>query len=97
VPLTFVRDPALVLSAIAQALDVREAGHRSLLDGITHALREQKALLILDNFVEPLPEKVVIHWHKPISEIHARILPQYGQALVSFRQDGLSSTRMLPR
>jgi predicted ATPase/DNA-binding CsgD family transcriptional regulator len=50
VPLTFVRDPALVLSAIAQALDVREAGHRSLLDGIAHALREQQALLILDNF-----------------------------------------------
>jgi hypothetical protein len=50
------------------------------------------AVLILDNFVEPLPEKVVIHWHKPISKIHARILPQYGQALVSFRPDGLSST-----
>ena len=45
-----LRDPALVLSAIAQALGVREAGHRSLLEGIAHALREKEVLLILDNF-----------------------------------------------
>jgi predicted ATPase/DNA-binding CsgD family transcriptional regulator len=50
VPLASVRDPALVPSAIAQALDVREAGHRSLLEGIAHVLHEKDALLILDNF-----------------------------------------------
>src|ERR687893_1336408 len=50
VPLASVRDPALVLSAIARALDVRETGHRSLLDGIAHFLHGKDALLILDNF-----------------------------------------------
>ena len=50
VPLASIRDPALVLSAIAQALDVREAGHRSLLEGIAHFLHGKDALLILDNF-----------------------------------------------
>ena len=50
VPLASIHDPALVLSAIAQALDVREAGHRSLLEGIAHFLQTKDALLILDNF-----------------------------------------------
>ena len=50
VPLASIRDPALVLSAITQVLDVREAGHRSLLEGIAHVLHEKDALLILDNF-----------------------------------------------
>jgi predicted ATPase/DNA-binding NarL/FixJ family response regulator len=50
VPLASVRDPALVLSAIAQALDVCEAGHRSLLEGIAHVLHGKDALLFLDNF-----------------------------------------------
>jgi predicted ATPase len=50
VPLASIRDPALVLSTIAQALQVREAGHRSLLEGLAHVLQEKAALLILDNF-----------------------------------------------
>src|SRR5829696_1314473 len=50
VPLASIRDPALVPSAIAQALDVREADHRSLLEGIAHVLHGKDALLILDNF-----------------------------------------------
>jgi predicted ATPase/DNA-binding CsgD family transcriptional regulator len=50
VPLASIHDPALVLSAIAQALDVREAGHRSLLEGVAHFLQTRDALLILDNF-----------------------------------------------
>jgi predicted ATPase/DNA-binding CsgD family transcriptional regulator len=50
VPLASIHDPALVLSAIAQALDVREAGHRSLLEGVAHFLHTRDALLILDNF-----------------------------------------------
>src|SRR5829696_5637872 len=50
VPLASIRDPALVLSAIAQALDVRETGRRSLLEGIAYFLHGKDALLILDNF-----------------------------------------------
>jgi predicted ATPase/DNA-binding CsgD family transcriptional regulator len=50
VPLASIRDSALVVSAIARALDVRETGHRSLMDGIAHVLHEKEALLILDNF-----------------------------------------------
>src|SRR5829696_7338996 len=50
VPTASIRDPALVPSAIAQALDVREAGHRSLLEGLAHVLHEKDVLLILDNF-----------------------------------------------
>jgi predicted ATPase/DNA-binding CsgD family transcriptional regulator len=50
VPLASIRDPALVPSAIAQALDVRETGHRSLLERIAHFLQGKDGLLILDNF-----------------------------------------------
>ncbi len=50
VPLASISDPALVLSVIARALDVRETGHRSLSEGIAHFLHRKDALLILDNF-----------------------------------------------
>jgi predicted ATPase/DNA-binding CsgD family transcriptional regulator len=50
VPLAAFRDPALVLSAVAQALDVRDAGHGCLLEGIAQFLLGKKSLLILDNF-----------------------------------------------
>src|SRR5215203_6354274 len=60
VPLASVRDPALILSAIARALDVRETGHRSLLDGIAHVLQGKAALLILDNFEHLLTSAPVV-------------------------------------
>ncbi len=50
VPLASIRHPDLVLSAIAQALGVRETGSRSLLEGIAHFAHGKDALLILDNF-----------------------------------------------
>ena len=43
-------DPDLVIPAIAQTLDVREARGRSLLDQLKAALREKQVLLLLDNF-----------------------------------------------
>ena len=46
-PLT---DPDLVIPAIAQTLDVRETGERSLLDQLKASLREKHVLLLLDNF-----------------------------------------------
>jgi predicted ATPase/DNA-binding CsgD family transcriptional regulator len=50
VSLAPVRDPALVTSAIAQALGIREDGDRSLTDAIVSALGTRHVLLIFDNF-----------------------------------------------
>ncbi len=49
VPLAPIRDPALVLSAIAQVLDIRESGARPLLEQLKQALRHRQQLLLLDN------------------------------------------------
>ncbi len=48
VPLAAIRDPALVLPAVAGVLEVREAGDRPLVDRLA-ALLGPRALLILDN------------------------------------------------
>ncbi len=49
ITLTPVRDPALVLPAIAQAVGAREEGDRPLGDVLRDHLREREALLVLDN------------------------------------------------
>ena len=54
VSLAAIRDPALVVPAIAQALGVREAGGRTLLDALVHYLSDRHQLLILDNFEQVL-------------------------------------------
>jgi predicted ATPase len=43
-------DADLVPAAIAGALDIQEKAGRTLVEGITEALREKRLLLILDNF-----------------------------------------------
>src|SRR5215218_1298957 len=48
-------DPGLILTAIAQALYVRQVADRSLLDVLTAFLRPRKVLLILDNVEHLLP------------------------------------------
>ncbi len=40
---------ALVIQAVAQALDLREASHESLLETLTHYLKAKHLLLVLDN------------------------------------------------
>ena len=50
VPLAPIRDPAFVLSAIAQTLEVREAGGRPLSEVLETFLRDRRLLLVLDNF-----------------------------------------------
>jgi len=50
VPLAPLRDPALVASAISQALGVREQGSQSLHDTLMASLRDKRVLLLLDNF-----------------------------------------------
>jgi predicted ATPase/DNA-binding CsgD family transcriptional regulator len=48
--LTPIAEPALVASAVARALGVREAGDRPLADRLLDALRDREVLLLLDNF-----------------------------------------------
>jgi non-specific serine/threonine protein kinase len=54
VPLAAIRDHDLVLSTIAQALGVREAGDRSLADQLVGLLRDRSLLLVLDNLEQVL-------------------------------------------
>jgi excisionase family DNA binding protein len=50
VPLASVRDPALVPSAVAQTLGLRESDAQTPAERIAAELRERQLLLILDNF-----------------------------------------------
>ena len=54
VPLAAVDDPAQVLSKIQQALGVRETSEGSLLQSLAQALRNERVLLVLDNFEQIL-------------------------------------------
>jgi predicted ATPase/DNA-binding CsgD family transcriptional regulator len=54
VPLAAISDPDFVLPAIAQALALREAAHRSVLEELQVALGELSLLLLLDNFEQVL-------------------------------------------
>src|SRR5215469_8612394 len=54
VSLAAITEPDFVLSAIAQALALREVGTRSLLDELKGVLREAPLLLLLDNFEQVL-------------------------------------------
>jgi predicted ATPase/DNA-binding CsgD family transcriptional regulator/transcriptional regulator with XRE-family HTH domain len=49
VDLSPVRDPALILPTIAQALGVPQTGNRTPLDAVSTALRTKTLLLVLDN------------------------------------------------
>lgn len=55
VALADVTDPAGFLPAVAQALDVKEAGGRTLGDGVIALIGDRKALLLLDNFEQIVP------------------------------------------
>ncbi|HKS30574.1 MAG TPA: protein kinase [Pyrinomonadaceae bacterium] len=50
VDLAPINDAELVASTIAQLLDVKESGTRSLYEALKDALRERRMLLVLDNF-----------------------------------------------
>jgi len=56
VPLAPLRDSALLLPSVAQALEVKEEPGRSLAETLTGALTGKKALLLLDNIEHLLPE-----------------------------------------
>jgi predicted ATPase/class 3 adenylate cyclase len=50
VPLAAIREPALVVPAIAKGLGLRESGERPLFDVLTSYLHAREVLLVLDNF-----------------------------------------------
>lgn len=50
VPLAPLRDPAVVPSAVAEALGVREAADQTLLETLQQYLRDKRMLVVLDNF-----------------------------------------------
>ncbi|WP_420627738.1 NB-ARC domain-containing protein [Candidatus Leptofilum sp.] len=50
VNLVDIREPSLVMSAIAQQLNVRESGNQSVLADISESLGQRQLLLVLDNF-----------------------------------------------
>ncbi len=50
VALDAIRDPALLLPAIAEAVAVKESGDRSLRESLAERLAGRQALLVIDNF-----------------------------------------------
>ena len=60
VALAAISDPALVASAIAQTLGLREAGARPITDALAVHLRERHLLLVLDNFEQVLPAATLV-------------------------------------
>ena len=60
VPLAAVIDPALVPSAIAQALGVQEEGGQPLVAQLQEHLRERELLLVLDNLEQVLEAAPVV-------------------------------------
>lgn len=60
VDLAALTDPALVASAVAQTLEVREMGEGSLVAAIQRHLRQRRALLVLDNFEHVLDAATLI-------------------------------------
>jgi len=55
VDLASVREPALVIAAIARSVGIRELGERTLLESLTQSLRGSELLLVLDNFEQVVP------------------------------------------
>jgi predicted ATPase/class 3 adenylate cyclase len=55
VPLSAVRDPDLVASAVAQVLGVPVTGARTPIEGVVEHLHYKNILLVLDNFEQLLP------------------------------------------
>ena len=56
VPLSAVRDPDVIPSAIAQSLNLPLTGNKMPLDAVNEHLRTRKVLLVMDNFEQLLPE-----------------------------------------
>jgi predicted ATPase/class 3 adenylate cyclase len=62
VPLADVTDPAQVVPALADALDVKEAEERTLGEGIVTLIGEKQALLLLDNVEQVIAAAPDLAW-----------------------------------
>ncbi len=60
VALAPITDPKLVAPTIAQALDIRESGDRSVLEQLRHALQNKQLLLLLDNLEQVIAAAPVV-------------------------------------
>src|SRR5687767_10808851 len=60
VPLASITDPSLVVSALAQAVGIRETGDDSLLDRLHGVLQDQRHLVVLDNFEQVVEAAPVV-------------------------------------
>jgi predicted ATPase len=61
VSLEAIEEPALVLPTVAQTLGLFESGDRPLADAVTDHLRDQRLLLVLDNFEQLLDSSPVVN------------------------------------
>jgi predicted ATPase len=59
VALAGLRDPALVVTAVARALGLREEAGRTAVDSVAAELRDRRPLLLLDNAEHLLPDLAV--------------------------------------
>jgi predicted ATPase len=66
VGLAALTDPALVLPTIAQTLGIREGGSASYAEALAEHLRTKRALLVLDNLEQLLPDAA-----SPLGELSA--------------------------
>jgi predicted ATPase/class 3 adenylate cyclase len=60
VPLSAVNDPALIASAVVNSLGAAVAGNRMPLEVANEYLHDKKALLVLDNFEQLLPDGAAV-------------------------------------
>ena len=60
VELAAIQEAERVLSAIAQAVDVREGGGQPLRDALITTLRKRESLLVLDNFEQVLSAAITV-------------------------------------
>lgn len=60
VALASIREPALVTSAIAEVIGIREAGSRSLLERLQAVLRQKQMLLLIDNLLKVIDAAPVV-------------------------------------
>jgi predicted ATPase/class 3 adenylate cyclase len=56
VPLSAVRDPELIASAIAQSVGIQVSGNRLPVDAVNEYLSDRNVLLVLDNLEQLLPD-----------------------------------------
>lgn len=68
VPLAAIPEPAMLISAIAQTLGITEKNRQSIQTTITNTLRDQRLLLVLDNFEHLIEAATIIH--ALLTEVH---------------------------